>query len=111
MHLVFIQLLYIFATYMSQTMMFITQRICGGQRLLSTASDTTWTDKAKNLLKSELKRRGMSYAALANRLADMGIRETERNIANKLSRGTFTAAFMLQCLTAIGASRIELGDL
>jgi hypothetical protein len=38
----------------------------------------------------------------------MGVHETERNIANKISRGGFTAVFFVQCLTAIGATRIEL---
>ncbi|WP_264076686.1 DUF6471 domain-containing protein [Rhodopseudomonas palustris] len=27
----------------------------------------------------------------------MGIPKTERNIANKISRGGFTAAFLIQC--------------
>ena len=59
--------------------------------------------KAKNLLKAELKRRGMTYAELAEKLAEMGVHETERNLNNKISRGGFTAAFLLQCLDAIGA--------
>ena len=66
--------------------------------------------KAKNLLKGELKRRGLTYAQLVERLAALGIQETERNIANKISRGGFTAAFMLQCFEAIGAVRIEIAD-
>jgi hypothetical protein len=73
-------------------------------------SDDPWTTRAKNLLKGELKRRGMSYSTLATELGEMGITETERNIANKLSRGTFTAAFLLQCLAAIGARRIDLDE-
>lgn len=64
--------------------------------------------RAKNLLKGELKRRGVSYAQLVEKLAPLGVHETERNLANKLSRGGFTAAFMLQCLTAIGVSTLSL---
>jgi hypothetical protein len=67
-----------------------------------------WEVRAKNLLKSELKRRGVGYAQLAERLSRMGIRETERNIANKVSRGGFTAAFLLQCLAAVGAKDLHL---
>ena len=45
------------------------------------------------LLKAELKRCNVSYRDLADKLAALGIHETERNIANKISRGGFTAAF------------------
>jgi hypothetical protein len=67
--------------------------------------------KAKNLLKAELKRRGVTYAQLAGKLADLGVGETERNLNNKISRGGFSAAFLLQCLTAIGAHSLRLDDL
>jgi len=67
-----------------------------------------YEEKAKNLLKGELKRRGVTYAQLAEKLAAMGIHETERNLNNKVSRGGFTAAFLLQCLTAIGASDVRV---
>ena len=66
--------------------------------------------RAKNLLKGELKRRGITYAQLAARLADIGVTENERNLNNKISRGGFTAAFLLQCLEAIGASSLQLVD-
>lgn len=64
--------------------------------------------RAKNLLKGELKRRGITYAQLAEKLAAVGVTENERNLNNKISRGGFTAAFLLQCLTAIGASGLRL---
>ncbi|MER9844863.1 DUF6471 domain-containing protein [Mesorhizobium australicum] len=66
--------------------------------------------KAKNLLKSELKRKGVTYAQLAEKLATMDIHETERNLNNKISRGGFSAAFLLQCLEAIGASSLRLWE-
>ena len=72
--------------------------------------EVDWTTRAKNLLKSELKRRGVSYRELAEKLTAMGIPESERNIANKISRGGFTAAFLLQCLAAVGAQTIRLDD-
>jgi len=52
--------------------------------------------KAKNLLKGELKRRGVGYRELAEKLTALGVPETERNLANKISRGGFTAAFLVQ---------------
>lgn len=66
--------------------------------------------RAKNLLKEELKRRGVTYAQLAEKLGAIGVVENERNLNNKISRGGFTAAFMLQCLTAIGAASVYLAD-
>jgi len=67
-----------------------------------------WEMQAANLLKSELKRKGVTYAQLVEKLADIGISEKEVNVANKLSRGKFSAAFMLQCLNAIGAHQLVL---
>jgi Domain of unknown function (DUF6471) len=67
-----------------------------------------WEARAKGLLKSELKRRGITYSQLVDKLADIGVTEAEPNIRNKLSRGKFTATFMLQCLEAIGAKDLRL---
>lgn len=64
--------------------------------------------KAKNLLKAELKRRGVTYGQLAEKLGAMGIHETEKNLNNKISRGGFSAAFLLQCLEAIESNQINL---
>ncbi len=72
--------------------------------------DTEWQNRVKNLLKAELKRRGVSYKQLAERLEAMGIHETERNINNKISRGGFTATFFIQCLVAIGCHTLHLED-
>jgi len=67
-----------------------------------------WEKQAANLLKSELKRKGVTYAQLVEKLAVIGINEKEVNVANKLSRGKFSAAFMLQCLTAIETEHLHL---
>jgi hypothetical protein len=50
----------------------------------------------------------VTYAGLVEKLAEIGVKETEPNIRNKIARGGFTAAFLLQCLSAIGASTIHL---
>jgi hypothetical protein len=65
---------------------------------------------AKNLLKGELKKRGVTYAQLAEKLAEIGVNENERNLNNKISRGGFSAAFMLQCLKAIGTKNLTIED-
>ena len=69
---------------------------------------TDWEAMAANLLKAELKRKGVTYAGLVDKLAAMGIDEKEVNVRNKLARGKFTAAFLLQCLSAIGAQDLRL---
>lgn len=67
-----------------------------------------YEEKAKNLLKGELKRRGVTYADLVEKLDALGLKETERNLANKISRGGFTGAFLIQCLEAIGCQQLRL---
>lgn len=67
-----------------------------------------WEEKAANLLKGEIKRRGLTYAQVVEKLAEIGVSEDERNLRNKLSRGKFTAAFMLQVLTATNVSEIKI---
>ena len=71
-------------------------------------TDKDWQDQAKRLLKVELTKQGITYAQLCGKLADVGVMDSEPNIRNKISRGKFTAVFLLQCLTAIGAERLEI---
>ena len=73
-------------------------------------SDTVWEAKVKGLLKGELKRRNVSYGQLVEKLAAIGVVDSEPNIRNKLSRGKFTAVFLIQCLEAIGTSSLRLQD-
>ncbi len=72
------------------------------------AEKTDWEMKAANLLKAELKRKGVTYAQLVEKLAGIGIEEKEVNVRNKLARGKFTAAFLLQCLDAIEVQDLRL---
>ena len=74
------------------------------------AKPRNWQAKVKGLLKAELKRRNLSYADLADKLGALGIEDSGRNISNKVSRGTFTAVFFIQCMAAIGAKTIHLED-
>jgi lambda repressor-like predicted transcriptional regulator len=62
-----------------------------------------WEAKAANILKAQLKLNGISYAELADRIGDK-----EPNVRNKLSRGKFSAAYFLQCLTAVGSRNLQL---
>jgi hypothetical protein len=69
-----------------------------------------WQVLVKGLLKAELKRRNFSYADLAAKLATIGVKDSERNISNKISRGSFSAVFFVQCLEAIGCHAVHLSD-
>ncbi len=69
---------------------------------------TDWEAKARGILRGEMGRQNVSYSQLAEKLESIGVKEDERNLRNKVSRGKFTAAFMLQCLTALGASHLQL---
>ena len=69
---------------------------------------TDWEERAKGLLRAEMAKRGMTYAQLVDALAAIGIEDNERNLRNKVSRGKFTAGFLLQCLTALGCSSLRL---
>lgn len=69
-----------------------------------------WEAQVKGLLKAELKKRGVTYAQLVDKLADIGVSETEPNIRNKLARGKFTAVFLVQCLSAIGCRSLSLEE-
>jgi len=71
-------------------------------------AEKEWEDKVKGVLKAELKRRGVTYADLVGKLAEIGVMDSEPNIRNKISRGKFTAVFFVQCLQAIGASSLRL---
>jgi len=71
-------------------------------------SPRDWEDQVKGLLKAELKRRNVTYSQLVDKLGEIGVKETEPNVRNKLARGKFTAVFLLQCLEAVGAPELRL---
>lgn len=82
----------------------------GMQKMKPDFKKLDWAGRVKGILKAELKRRNVSYRELAEKLEAFGLEETERNIANKIARGSFTAVFMVQCFMAIGATVIRLED-
>jgi hypothetical protein len=71
-------------------------------------TENDWQERVKGLLKAELKKRGVGYKQLAEKLGEIGVSETDRNIANKLARGGFSAVFLVQCLEAIGCPAMRL---
>ena len=75
------------------------------------AREKEWAGKASRFLKAELKRADVGYKELADRLKVHGLEETEAGIASKLSRGTFSATFLLACLAVLELQGIALEDL
>ena len=71
---------------------------------------SNWDDKAKRLLKSELIKRGVTNADLVTLLNEIGIEETKASVDSKISRGSFSATFILQSLSAIGCRKLEIED-
>ena len=67
-----------------------------------------WATYAKGIFRAEMLRKGMSYADLVRVLGETGVKETEANLRNKVSRGSFTAAFLFQCLSAMGVKTLHL---
>jgi hypothetical protein len=65
-----------------------------------------WETWVKRMLKAELKSKGFTYSDLVNKLYEIGIVESEPNIRNKISRGKFSAVFLLQCHAAMGSESI-----
>lgn len=75
------------------------------------ATEKELAAKAARFLKAELKRAGVTYADLAERLKGHGLAETEASISSKLARGTFSATFLLATLAAIEAEGLTLAAL
>jgi hypothetical protein len=78
---------------------------------MSGDSEDQWAERAKRFFKAELKRADVTYDDLAERLSKMGLSETKASIANKVSRGTFSASFLLASLKAIGCRNVRVEDL
>lgn len=65
-------------------------------------------DEAKRILKAEMERRGMSFRALSERLAEGGADQAEgvQSLINKVNRGRFTFAFFLRAMRAMGVTDV-----
>lgn len=70
--------------------------------------EKTWEGLAKNTLRAAMIQRGVSYAGLVDALSAVGISDNEANLRNKVSRGRFTAMFLMQCLKALGIEWIHI---
>jgi hypothetical protein len=69
-----------------------------------------WAEETKRLLRAEMARRGVTYEDLAERLAGIGVQDTAVNLRNKVARGRFSAVFLVQCLSAMGARMLRIEE-
>jgi len=74
-------------------------------------SEAEIAERAARFIKAELKRAGVTYDDLAERLKEHGLSETRNSIAAKLKRGTFPATFLLAVMAAIELKSVTLADL
>lgn len=63
-----------------------------------------WEATAKEFIELEMVRRRIGYKELAGMLGELGIEESPKQINRKVNRQRFSAAFMLACLSAMGAT-------
>jgi hypothetical protein len=77
---------------------------------IAVRTEDDWADDVKRLLRAEMTRRGITYDQLAEKLAAIGVSDSSVNIRNKVARGKFTATFLVQCLTAMGARSLRLAE-
>ena len=73
-------------------------------------TEEDYGERAKRLLRGEMVRRNISYDDLAERLTALGVPDTTVNLRNKVSRGKFTAAFLLAACEAMGLAAFPVSD-
>ena len=70
------------------------------------------TQWVRGTIRSHMGKAGYSYASLTRALRDMfeleGDEWNEKNVANKVARGHFSAVFFMQCLEAMGVKELKL---
>lgn len=73
-------------------------------------TEDEYAERVKRLLRAEMVRKGMSYEQMAERLTASGMPETAVNLRNKVSRGKFTAAFLLATCEALELTTLRLAE-
>jgi Domain of unknown function (DUF6471) len=66
--------------------------------LFVSEADTLWVDLASRVIRVALERKGVGYAELADTLTSIGVKETERSLISRVSRGTVKLTLLLQII-------------
>jgi len=69
-----------------------------------------WKNRAKALIKTELAKQNMDFKELSDKLKEIGVKEDNVNLSNKINRATFSFIFALQIFEAIGIKTLRLKD-
>lgn len=69
-----------------------------------------WNEYVKRKLKSEMVKRGVGNDELVQRLDRIGVEISKTSLVNKISRGSFSASFFIQCLYVIGCHEVEIEE-
>lgn len=64
-----------------------------------------WEQQAANELKAQIKRAGLGYADLAEKLSAQDMPISAQGLTKKLARGAFSYAFFLRCVEILDAAR------
>lgn len=71
-----------------------------------------WEVAARGLLKSEMIHREFDYNRLSVQMEALGLQNVSaNNLKSKINRGTFSAAFFIQALIAMGCEEINIKNL
>ena len=70
--------------------------------------DSGFNEEATHIIRAELARRGITYRDLARRLNIAGETISERAIATKISRGTYSFSWLIKVSRIIGIDRIDI---
>lgn len=63
--------------------------------------NVAFEDKAKNMERDAMKAKGVTLDQLTERVALIGVDMRSGGVANKISLGGFSSAFLLQCVAAL----------
>lgn len=60
-----------------------------------------YEDKAREMVREAMRSKGVTVDQLTARLSLIGVDMSSGGVANKISRGGFSSAFLLQCFAAM----------
>lgn len=69
-----------------------------------------WSKVVTKVLKAELAKRDISYPTLVSKLNELDIHINVEDLRGRMSRGTFSAILFVQCLRAIGVTKLSLEE-
>ena len=67
-----------------------------------------WSREARRILKAEIALKDIGFKELSRALEAEGVHVDAKVFATKISRGTFSIAFFLQCMRALEIDTIRI---